>query len=656
VAVCSYEERDIPKSARFRWNPAAKQWWTDRLENAAMLAGYAAPNVRAELDAVRAEQRALKAENVQASVATEALIDVPAPAGRVYLPYQRAGIAYCLSKQGALLADDMGLGKTIQAIGVMNADASVKRTLIVCPNTLKVNWRSELHRWLVEKRSVGIAMAGGTFPSTDVVIINYDIVAKYRSAINRVQWDLLICDEAHALKNNRALRTKHILGGGKKGPDRIDAISARRKLFLTGTPILNRPAEMWTLLHSLDPKGIGGDFWRFHKRYCAARQTQWGWDMTGASNLDELQRVLRESVMIRRLKSEVLTDLPAKRRQIVEIGANGASATVEREMQAFQHADDKLAEMRARVALADAAEDEAAYKRAVSELRAAQGVVFAEMSKLRHATAVAKVPYVIEHLRDALEGGAKVVCFAHHLDVINALAAEFGSACVTLTGSTKLEDRQAAVDRFQSDPSCTLFLGNILAAGVGITLTASSHVVFVELDWRPAMVTQAEDRTHRIGQRDSVLVQHLVFDGSLDATMAQKIVAKQAIIDAALDVGMAAPEDEEAIVFDQLATLAHENAPLSAPEARPATSDIEPLSLTPQQVEAVLVALRLLAGMDTDGARVLNGVGFSKFDSAIGHDLAGRVTLSPKQATLGLKIARKYRRQISADLVTAMGG
>ncbi len=654
IAVSSFDERQIPKDARFRWDPAQKRWWTDKIEHAATLTQYAADGVRAELLAHFNAQAAEKAENVAASRAAEATVDftVPAPDGLSYLPYQRAGIAFMLGKPHALLADDMGLGKTIQAIGVINGDESIKRVLVICPNTLKINWRTEMRKWFTRKLTVGIVFAGGTFPSTDVVIINYDIVSRYRPAIDRVAWDLLISDECHALKNGQAQRTKAVLGSKKRGQTPIEPINARRKLFLTGTPILNRPAEMWTLLHVVDPKGLGGNFWDFHKRYCNAYQTRWGWDMTGASNLDELQRRLRESIMVRRLKSEVLTDLPAKRRQLVEISANGDSAIVAREMETFQAREAKIDEIRARMALADAAEDDAAYKSAVDELRAAQQVIFTEMSKMRHETAVAKIPYVIEHLKEAIEASGKVILFAHHLDVIHAIATEFGSAAVTLTGQTSVEARQAAVDRFQTDPSCKLFVGNILAAGMGITLTAASHVVFAELDWRPAMVTQAEDRAHRIGQRDSVLVQHIVFDGSLDATMAKRIMDKQAIIDAALDVGMAPPEEEPSLFLaaeePKQASIATEKPVQAAPANVPPPP-------TPEQQAAILQALRLLAAMDTDRAREVNGVGFNKFDGTIGHDLAARASLSPKQAALGRKIARKYRRQIGDEMVAAMG-
>src|SRR5690606_16135176 len=171
----------------------------------------------------------------------------------------------------------------------------------------------------------------------------------------------------------------------------------------------------------------------------------------------------------------------------------------------------------------------------------AMEVAFEELSALRHEMGIAKVPAVIEHIKETLENTDKIVVFAHHHDVVNAIAQAFGDIAVKLTGVESSDERQAAVDRFQNDPNCRLFIGTIGAAGVGLTLTAASTMIFAELDWVPGRVTQAEDRIHRIGQLDSVLIQHLVVDGSLDAKMAWVLVEKQEIIDKALDDPI--PED-----------------------------------------------------------------------------------------------------------------
>ena len=173
----------------------------------------------------------------------------------------------------------------------------------------------------------------------------------------------------------------------------------------------------------------------------------------------------------------------------------------------------------------------------MAALKEGSRAAFIEMSKLRHDTAVAKIPVMIDFLRNVLDDSdEKIVFFGHHHDVINAVAGAFGNAAVKVTGEIESgEERQKSIDRFSNDPTCRLFCGSIKAAGIGLTLSVSSHVVFGELDWSPSNVTQAEDRTHRIGQKNSVLIQHLVIDGSIDARMARKLVQKQSVIDAALN-------------------------------------------------------------------------------------------------------------------------
>jgi SWI/SNF-related matrix-associated actin-dependent regulator 1 of chromatin subfamily A len=168
-------------------------------------------------------------------------------------------------------------------------------------------------------------------------------------------------------------------------------------------------------------------------------------------------------------------------------------------------------------------------------LRAGINAAFGELAKLRQDTALAKVPLVVDHIKNVLEDSGKLVVFAHHRAVIRELAEPFGDSVVTLTGADDITSRQASVDRFQTDDTCRIFIGSITAAGFGLTLTASAHVIFAELDWVPAHMTQAEDRTHRIGQKDSVLVQHLVLQDSLDARMVGTLIKKQRVIDKVVD-------------------------------------------------------------------------------------------------------------------------
>jgi SWI/SNF-related matrix-associated actin-dependent regulator 1 of chromatin subfamily A len=534
------------------------------------------------------------------------------------------------------------VGKTIQAIGIINGAPKIHRVCVICPASLKLNWQRELEKWLVRPMSIGVA-DGKCFPTTDIVIINYDIVHKYTKSLSYF-WDLLICDESHAMKNPKSRRAKHVLGfNGKGEAANLAPIPARRKVFLTGTPILNRPVEVWPLIHALDPV-TWNNFFAFAKRYCGAKQIPAGrkmvWDFTGASNMGELQNKLRSTIMIRRLKADVLPDLPQKTRQIIELPADGCEHLVKQEICAFDEAE--MDEAYADVELAKASDDPAAYASAVEKLKKGLSASFEAMARLRHETAVAKVPAVVEHLQAIMDerGNGKFLIFAHHLDVITALHRAFPQS-VTITGDTPLPQRQANVDKFQKDPNCGPFIGNIKAAGVGLTLTAADMVAFAELDWVPGNVTQAEDRAHRIGQTRNVLVQHLVLAGSLDANIAKTIVRKQAIIDKAMDALVAA---EPIRVSRSKETISFTPKELSFQAAL----------LTTEQINAIHLALRMLAGV-CNGARDLDGAGFSKFDTRIGKELAARSMLSANQAVLGQRLVIKYRRQIGEDLARQCG-
>lgn len=549
VLLSEYEDRAIPKSAGLRWHPREKcgqrgcgackgnlgrTWWTRDVLKALDLVEYASPSLRetimeragpAAAEREEAERRAARAakakmlrraRTLRASRALDADIDAPSPPERAYLPYQRAAIAFGLARPNVLFADEMGLGKTIEALGVINTDPDARHVVIVCPASLKLNWARECERWLVDRGPVGIA--GKTFPhEASVVIVNYDILGKWAKELSR-DWDVLVADECHYVKNKDAKRAKALY-----------ALSARRKLFLTGTPILNRPVELWAIVSSLAPEEFD-NFWAFAKRHCKPTKNRFGWEFKGATNLDELHERLRSTIMVRRTKAAVLPDLPPKRRQVIELGSDHVADLIAVEATAWQKHQQHLNELRA---LSRTGSEK--NKIELKTLRQGVNAAFGELAKLRQDTALAKVPLVVEHLKSVLDDAKKIVVFAHHRSVIDALAEPFEGDAVTLKGDDAVASRQAAVDRFQDDPSCRLFIGSITAAGFGLTLTASAHVVFAELDWVPARLTQAEDRTHRIGQRDSVLVQHLVLQNSLDARMVGTLIRKQRVVDTVTD-------------------------------------------------------------------------------------------------------------------------
>ena len=267
--VTKFEERALPKAAGFTWNKADSCWETNDQAKAALLAEYAEEELRNRLRQFVASAIALsKAAGVLPPTTSAELNDAPGPSterpdlpkpdGLDYLPFQKAGIHFALARPHVLIADDMGLGKTVQAIGIYNADPSIRNVLIACPASLTLNWKREFEKWGLRKPVVRIANSSSFPRSANVVIFNYDIAQKVRPRIDKWEWDLFISDESHMLKNGKALRTLAVLGGRKveivksddprvqpeKKVTKFTAIQAKRRAFLTGTPILNRPVEL----------------------------------------------------------------------------------------------------------------------------------------------------------------------------------------------------------------------------------------------------------------------------------------------------------------------------------------------------------------------------------------------------------------------------
>lgn len=395
---------------------------------------------------------------------------------------------------------------TIQVLGAINLDTSIRSVLIICPASLRLNWLREAERWLTRRFWHHVVFSSYPPPAVaDFVVVNYERARDpaTRQALMSREWDLLVCDESHKLGNPKTQQSAAVLGRNahalaERRPGLVTR--AKRIWMLTGTPLKNRPLELYPVVHALAPKEFPTQK-AFASRYC-------GWDGTGATNLEELQTRLRSTIMIRRLKKDVLKDLPSKRRQLIELNSDKVKGLL--------------------------LQEEMAYSEAVARLKE-PGLAWGAIATLRKETALAKVPHVIAHVRDLLEETDKVILWAHHHEVVARLREAFDGQAVTFTGLTPMIEREEAVRRFQTDPSCRVFIGSITAAGTGITLTASSNAVFAELDWVPANITQAEDRCHRIGQAESVLIQHLVYDGSLDARMAKTLIEKQRIADLALD-------------------------------------------------------------------------------------------------------------------------
>ena len=620
--ISRYDEKDTIKECKFRWNPTLKRWETTDTKNVENLIKLLDPqkdivteNVKNALKEKKEEKKAI----LEKSMSAVADIDIPAPAGLNYLPFQKAGIDFINHQKNVLLADEMGLGKTIQAIGYINLNSNIKTVLVICPASLKINWEEEMKKWLVKSYDISILNKNEL---TDIVITNYESVKKYFSLLTSRMWDLLILDESHYIKNYKAQRTKFITGYFKNNGDKKSWIKglkdfANQKILLTGTPIMNKPIELITQLKVLNNELAKNPF-KFMEKY--VEKDSWG-SIVGSKNLEELQYKLRTSCMIRREKKDVLTDLPDKLRQII---------TLPKEI---LKNDNKTKEI-----VSYLSEN---WDIVSGKLKGIQ-IPFEEISQIRHEQSVKKIPYVIEHIENVLEDEDKIVVFGHHHDVTNAIYEKFKDIAVIATGEQSLKERDEAVYKFKNDTNIKLFIGSIEAMGVGITLNVSSTIIFAELEWRPGDLFQVEDRLHRYGQKNTVLVQYLVIDESIDSFMIHKILEKIDIIEKVTNKEKVNKPDEK---VDSLLEEFKE------------TNDIEnskpeelKIYIEDKKAQPVLEALQILANNDNDYARENNGVGFNGRDTTFGHILANLTKLTEKQYVIARKILIKYHRQIPVEL------
>lgn len=515
IFSCIFQEKEVPKQVGFRWNPKEKYWWTDEINKAIKLLEFANEETKSLLEKIINT----KNKTFQQSNSIKSNLNIPAPKGLNYLDYQKAGIEFIVNNKSILLADEMGLGKTIQAIGTINYLNIKENILIICPASLKLNWKIELKKWLIDKTLTIEIAHSKTLLSANISIINYDILHNF-NFFDKI-WNLLIIDESHFLKGKFKIGKDGSITGVKRAAY-SSLLKAKKKIYLTGTPILNKPIDLWNTLADLDPQKWNSKG-RFTIRYCGAYQGRWGWDESGATNLEELNKELRSTIMIRREKEQVLLELPAKRRQIIELPSNGFQKIIKKEQELYRKARKYLRKAKKSDEIIDLDE----FNEEINNL-SSNTFLFQEISKIRHENAILKIPYVINHIKDCLEFSNKIIVFAHHRDVIENLRKEFPNSAY-LIGGMSINEKQKNINKFQNTP-CKLFFGSIKAAGIGINLTVSSHIAFAEIDWVPAIITQAEDRSHRLGQRESVLIQHLVIEGSIDAMMAKKIVEKQEVI------------------------------------------------------------------------------------------------------------------------------
>jgi len=446
----------------------------------------------------------------------------------------------------------------------------------VCPASLKLNWESEIKKFTGGKQPMQVIAGGRNGDSmhvgkNDIVIINYDILdtskikmhrkqelngeyvyylghknmfwtgpnhkpnfpswttdvryahkakmkvmKEYRSQqamelswmgeVIRNNFKAMIIDESHYIKNSDAIRTQAVLKMGEN----IEKVVA-----MSGTPIVNRPIEMYNTLKLINSR-LFPSFWKYAQRYCGAQHNGYGWDFTGASNTKELHEILVNSIMVRRLKEDVLPDLPEKQRSVIPIEIDNRNE--------YNYAEEELISWIA---------DNFGQEKADSAQRAEALVRF---EKLKQLVFEGKFDGVKDWIGNYLETGEKLVVFTTHKESVTRLKKEWGTSAVVLDGNTPPKKRKEVVDRFQNESGIRLFIGNIKAAGVGITLTAASATCFVEFGWTPGDHSQAEDRVHRIGQKsDSVNAYYLIGDRTIEVEIAELIDEKRKVLDSILD-------------------------------------------------------------------------------------------------------------------------
>jgi hypothetical protein len=494
-------------------------WVLEPLEAFLRLHGVAVhPAARPTLERLRAEHdEAIEA--VRRSRARRAEPPTPPPElhGGELAPFQWAGVRYVLAARRAFLADEQGLGKTVQALAALEADDAFP-AVVVCPASLKLNWEREAARWLPQRSLAVVSGRGTHVPDAEVVVLNYELVADHRAALARRRPRALVLDESHYCKNPRAKRTQAVRKLAAALPE--DAL----RLALTGTPVLNRPEEIvpqLRILGRLDELGSGAQLTRRFK---------------GTDSEERLHWHLRRRCFVRRLKRDVLPQLPAKRQVVVPMALDNAHEyrLAEEDVIAWLREQPfDLAELGAKIA------------------RALRAERLARLSALKRLAARGKLAAATAWVHDFLQSGEPLVVFAHHAEVQEALLRRFPGAG-HLIGRDTVAARDAAVRAFQAPDGPQLLVCSTLVAAQGITLTRASNVCFLELEWTPALHDQAEDRLHRIGQRDAVTAWYLLAADTIDERIAELLHDKRRIVAAVTDGGR---EDRHGLVDAVVAGL-----------------------------------------------------------------------------------------------------
>jgi len=420
-------------------------------------------------------------------------------------PYQQIGVGFVEANHGrALIADDMGLGKTLQAIAWLQLNKPIRPALILCPSSVKFGWRKEIEKFTGCKN---ISVLSGRAPyevTGEYIIINYDIISYWRKYLLSLGIKAMVLDEVHYLGNPDSKRSKAVNGLSKK----IDNV-----IGLSGTPIENKVDNLWHPVKLIDPT-LFPSKWEFRKRYCGLRDVPYGcgkaWD--GATNIGELNTILTESIMIRRLKTDVLKDLPSLTTTTIPIETDNRKEYVKARDNFVEWLEDKGKDV-------------------------SKASILTQIEPLKQLAAMGKMKQSFDYIDNLIESTGKVVIMCTHKSVIGELEKRYKKKCVKVDGSVTGVKRQKAIDDFMSKKEVEVFLGNIIASGTGIDglQKVCSNMVFFEYPWNPSQYVQARDRINRIGQKSKVAIWNLVSKDTIEEDILAILDSKQKIFDKLID-------------------------------------------------------------------------------------------------------------------------
>ena len=445
--------------------------------------------------------------------------------------FQKEGIKFGLERKGRiLLADEMGVGKTVQALGIALLYKEEWPILIICPSSLKFVWRDEILKWIPDINDDKINIQIFKSSKDDfkcgvkIYIMSYDLTIKLEKKIIEKNFKFIIADEAHYLKSPDAKRTKCLMPIIKK---------SKRVILITGTPILAKPVELYPLLNMLRPD-LFHSFSTFGNRYCDPKRNFFGMDWTGSSHPKELNFILKH-IMIRRLKKDVMNQLPPKKRQKIEIQTD---SKIIKQITAINLSSEKIMDKFNELNNTSINPNLVSYVND-DDIEDGNDNLLNLFNKVYKLSAEAKTSGVKEYIHYLIDNKCKFLIFAHHIVMLDAIEEEVKKLKVDyirIDGKVKLEKRQEYVQKYQKDETCLVAILSITACYTGITLTAASTVVFSELHMTPAVMIQAEDRAHRIGQEhECVNIHYLYGPDTIDEVLFKMLNQKQNIFSNTLD-------------------------------------------------------------------------------------------------------------------------